>query len=265
MEKPKYDVFLSHATPDKPVVEELAKLLKKSGFEPWLDKWNLIPGEPWQEAIEKALEDCAACAVCLGPSGTGPWQNEEMRAAIDRRVSDQSRQFRVIPVLLPRAERGEPSRLPAFLRATTWVEFRSTLDDEKALHRLIAGIRGLPPGADPGEAVAEGACPYRGLQVFDVGDALFFFGREALTEWLLDKLRRSLRQPLPRHRRPLGKRQVLPGPRRPRRRPEARRDPRQRRLARRDLQARRAAARKPRRRARAEQPDWAIPRRPSST
>ncbi len=189
LEKPKYDVFLSHATPDKPVVEELAKLLKKRGFEPWLDKWNLIPGEPWQEAIEKALEDSAACAVCLGPSGTGPWQNEEMRAAIDRRVSDRSRQFRVIPVLLPGAERGEPSRLPAFLRATTWVEFRSTLDDEKALHRLIAGIRGLPPGSDPGEAVAEGACPYRGLQVFDVGDALFFFGREALTEWLLDKLR----------------------------------------------------------------------------
>ncbi|HEY2293642.1 MAG TPA: TIR domain-containing protein [Thermoanaerobaculia bacterium] len=189
MEKPKYDVFLSHATPDKPAVEELARILTNRGFSPWLDKWNLIPGDPWQEAIEKALEDCAACAVCLGPSGTGPWQNEEMRAAIDQRVSDRSRQFRVIPVLLPGSERGEPSRYPAFLRATTWVEFRETLDDEKALHRLICGIRGIPPGPDPGEAVAEGARPYRGLQVFDVGDALFFFGREALTEWLLDKLR----------------------------------------------------------------------------
>jgi WD40 repeat protein/energy-coupling factor transporter ATP-binding protein EcfA2 len=189
LEKPRYDVFLSHATRDKPVVEELARLLKKAGFEPWLDKWNLIPGEPWQEAIEKALEECATCAVCLGPSGTGPWQNEEMRAAIDARVSDRSRHFRVIPVLLPHSERGEPSRLPAFLRATTWVEFRDTLGDENALHRLIRGIQGAPPGPDPGEAVAEGAQPYRGLQVFDVADALFFFGREALTEWLLDKLR----------------------------------------------------------------------------
>jgi WD40 repeat protein/energy-coupling factor transporter ATP-binding protein EcfA2 len=189
VEKARFDVFLSHATPDKPAVEELARLLKKRGFAPWLDKWNLIPGEPWQEAIEKALEDCTACAVCLGPSGTGPWQNEEMRAAIDRRVSGERAQFRVIPVLLPGAERGEPSRLPAFLRATTWVEFRETLDDEMALHRLDCGIRGIPPGSDPGEAVAEGACPYRGLQVFDVGDALFFFGREALTGWLLDKLR----------------------------------------------------------------------------
>ncbi|HEY0552839.1 MAG TPA: toll/interleukin-1 receptor domain-containing protein, partial [Thermoanaerobaculia bacterium] len=189
MEKSRFDVFLSHATPDKSVVEDLARRLKAQKIEPWLDKWNLIPGEPWQEAIEKALEECATCAVCLGPSGTGPWQNEEMRTAIDARVSDRSRAFRVIPVLLPHSERGEPSRLPAFLRATTWVEFRDTLDDEKALHRLLSGIRGVSPGADPGEAVAEGAQPYRGLQVFDVADAPFFFGREALTEWLLDKLR----------------------------------------------------------------------------
>lgn len=188
MEKPRYDVFLSHATADKPVVEELARLLKKAGFEPWLDKWNLIPGEPWQEAIEKALEECATCAVCLGPSGTGPWQNEEMRTAIDRRVADRSRTFRVIPVLLPRSERGEASRQPAFLQRNTWVEFHETLNDEKALHRLICGIQGISPGTDPGEAVAEGVCPYRGLQVFDISDALFFFGREKLTSRLLDKL-----------------------------------------------------------------------------
>lgn len=189
MEKTRYDVFLSHATLDKPVVEELAHLLRDRGLEPWLDVWNLIPGEPWQEAIEKALEDCAACAVCIGPSGTGPWQNAEMRAAIDLRISGELGAFRVIPVLLPGAVRGEPSRLPRFLRATTWVEFRETLDDERALHRLTCGIQGIPPDAGPSEAVAPGACPYRGLQVFDVDDSLFFFGREALTGWLLDKLR----------------------------------------------------------------------------
>lgn len=189
LEKPRYDVFLSHATLDKPAVEELAQILRRRGLEPWLDIWNLIPGEPWQEAIEKALEDCAACAVCIGPSGTGPWQNAEMRAAIDLRISGELGAFRVIPVLLPGAVRGEPSRLPRFLRATTWVEFRETLDDERALHRLICGIQGIPPDIGPSEAVAPGVCPYRGLQVFDVGDALFFFGREALTGWLLDKLR----------------------------------------------------------------------------
>jgi WD40 repeat protein len=188
VEKPRSDVFLSHATPDKPVVEELATKLRREGIEPWLDIWNLIPGEPWQEAIEEALATCATCAVLIGPGGTGPWQNEEMRTAIDRRVSSQEERFRVIPVLLPNASRGEPSRFPDFLRNATWVEFRESLDDEKALHRLVSGIRGLAPGPGPGGAVAEGAIPYRGLEFFDVGDSKFFFGREVLTGWLLDKL-----------------------------------------------------------------------------
>ena len=72
----------------KPAVEELARRLAKEGVEAWLDKWHLIPGDPWQPALEKALAESETCAVFVGPSGFGPWQNEEMRAAIDRRVSD---------------------------------------------------------------------------------------------------------------------------------------------------------------------------------
>src|SRR6266403_529653 len=77
------------------------------------------------------------------------WQYEEMRAAIDQRVRDSGRRFRVIPILLPGAQRAERSSLPTFLTATTWVEFRDSLDDAAAFHRLVCGIRGLGPGADP--------------------------------------------------------------------------------------------------------------------
>jgi hypothetical protein len=109
-----------------------------------------------------------------------PWQNEEMRAAIDRRVRESGRSFRVIPVLLPGAERSERSSLPTFLAATTWVEFRDSLDNQDAFHRLVCGIRGMEPGVSPGvspgQALYEGQCPYRGLRVFDVDDAAFFFG-----------------------------------------------------------------------------------------
>ena len=98
-----YDVFLSHNNTDKGAVEEIARRLVKEGIDPWLDKWNLIPGEPWQPAIEEALDSCSTCAVFIGTGGTGLWQNEEMRAAIDQRVRRSSGGFRVIPVLLPRA------------------------------------------------------------------------------------------------------------------------------------------------------------------
>jgi len=184
-----FHVFLSHSSADKPAVEELARRLAKEGIQAWLDKWNLIPGDPWQSAVEKALTESETCAVFVGPSGLGPWQNEEMRAAIDQRVRDSGRRFRVIPVLLPGAERAERSSLPTFLAATTWVEFRDALDDADAFHRLVCGIRGVEPGPGPGQAIYEGQCPYRGLRVFDVDDAAFFFGREALVQWLLNEVR----------------------------------------------------------------------------
>jgi hypothetical protein len=192
MTSPRHDVFLSYSSADRPAVEELARRLVREGIEPWADQWNLIPGDAWQPAIERALDDCAACAVLIGPGGVVAWQHEEMRKAIDRRVAgtraittDLRNSFRVIPVLLPGVERPEPGRLPAFLTATTWVEFRAGLDDPQAFHRLVCGIRGVEPGAAPGDAAFEGICPYRGLEIFDVAHAPFFFGREALTEWLV--------------------------------------------------------------------------------
>jgi TIR domain len=184
-----FHVFLSHSSADKPAVEEVARRLAKEGIEAWLDIWHLIPGEAWQPGLEKALAECETCAVFIGPSNFGSWQNEEMRAAIARRVGDNNRRFRVIPVLLPGAERAERSSLPTFLVAATWVEFRSSLEDGDAFHRLVCGIRGLEPGPGPGQAFYQGQCPYRGLRVFDADDAPFFFGREALVQWLLNELR----------------------------------------------------------------------------
>jgi hypothetical protein len=191
----RYHVFLSHNSADKPAVEELAHRLKKEGLEPWLDKWHLVPGDPWQPAVERALDDCQSCAVFIGPSHLGPWQHEEMRRAIDRRVGETDRKFRVVPVLLPGGRRGERTQLPAFLVAATWVEFLS-LDDAQAFHRLLCGIRGQAPGPGPG-AVPEGECPYRGLEYFDVAHAPYFCGRAGLTDWLLEKLRPSARAPEP--------------------------------------------------------------------
>jgi len=188
MAAPDFDVFLSHNSADKPTVEELAYHLKRAGIEPWLDKWHLTPGVPWQNEIERALANSASCAVFLGPSGINKWQMEEMRAAISQRVQVGADAFRVIPVLLPGADKAQRSEVPPFLRAGTWVEFGNTLDNEEAFNRLIAGIRGTAPGPLPGASTLSGRCPYKGLQSFDVDDAPFFCGREALIELALSKL-----------------------------------------------------------------------------
>src|SRR5262245_19559589 len=126
--------FLSHNSHDKPDVEAVARRLEGNGITCWLDKWNLIPGDPWDVAIEQALAKSDVCVVFFGASGLGPWHNEEMRAAMRRRVKDQSHRLRILPVILPGGQRVVESQLPTFLQGTTWVDFRSSLDEKEALH-----------------------------------------------------------------------------------------------------------------------------------
>ena len=130
-DQPTYDVFLSHNSADKEAVELLARrLTEEAGLNPFLDKWHLVPGEPWQEALEVALDCSATVAVFVGPSGVSPWHNEEMRAALNRAVRTRD-EYRVIPVLLPGA--SEES-VAGFLALRSWVDFRPGLDDASSDH-----------------------------------------------------------------------------------------------------------------------------------
>ena len=190
----RYDVFLSHTSGDKDAVERIARRLRaEAQLEPFLDKWHLIPGNPWQEELEQALNQSRTCAVFLGPADLGPWENEEMRLALDKRTGNPA--FRVIPVLLPNTQMPEKGPLPGFLRRVTWVDFRGGLDDADAFHHLVSGIKGIAPGPavptpdKPSLPPDADICPYLGLETFQEKDAEFFFGRAALTQWLGERLR----------------------------------------------------------------------------
>ncbi len=180
-----YDAFLSHNSHDKPSVEQIALWLEdEAKLKVWLDKWNLVPGDPWQEDLERALDQSHCCVVFLGPHGIGSWQNEEMRVAISKRVSRKA--MRVVPVLLPNALRPEKeSELPDFLRRLTWVKFSDRLDEPETLYRLLCGIQGIAPGRSASENTPN-MNPFRGLEVFREEDAPFFFGRENVVQQLLD-------------------------------------------------------------------------------
>jgi hypothetical protein len=135
-----FDVFLSHNSKDKPTVRQLAQALQKRGLEVWLDEDQLVPGRPWQEALEEIIQTTRTAAVLVGKDGLGPWEIPEMRACLSEFVN---RRLPVIPVLLP----GAPTKpeLPLFLRAFTWVDLRGGLTDA-GLDRLQWGITGSKPG-----------------------------------------------------------------------------------------------------------------------
>src|ERR1051325_4214318 len=72
-----FDVFLCHNSSDKPIVKQIGEQLIKHGIQTWLDEWNLIPGRPWQRALEEQINNIKSVAVFVGDSGLGPWTSME--------------------------------------------------------------------------------------------------------------------------------------------------------------------------------------------
>jgi hypothetical protein len=138
-ENESFDIFLSHNSKDRPAVRELAEALHARGLRVWLDEWELVPGRPWQEALEEIIETTRSSAVLVGKDGLGPWQDAEISGCLAEFVN---RKLPVIPVLLPDAP--EAPKLPFFLKRFTWVDLRGGLTKE-GIDRLQWGATGQRP------------------------------------------------------------------------------------------------------------------------
>lgn len=186
----RFDVFLSYDSRDRAHVERIAERLKHAGVEPWLDRWSLTPGGDWQSELGAGFDASVACAVFVGAHDLGAWELQEAAMAIARAATQRG--FRVFPVLLPGVQEPfDPNRLPHFLRARTWVDFRRGRDDGRALQDLINAVNGVPFGSGVPLQPSDDVAPYRGLRVFGEDDARFFFGRDREVQRLLEKLKSS--------------------------------------------------------------------------
>ena len=185
-----FNVFLSYNREDGDIVFRIAKKLKQARIEPWLDKWCLTPGKPWQEEMALGLYQSSACAVFVGPADLGDWEREELSLALDRAVKERG--FRIFLVLLPGLpEPFDVTKLSPFLSTRTWVDFRGGFQSTRRFQPLINAIQGVPsPPQDRGQE-DQTLCPYRGLQVFNEEHARWYFGRNGEIQRILEKLKNS--------------------------------------------------------------------------
>lgn len=133
-----FDVFLCHNSADKPAIKRVAQQLKEVGILPWLDAWEMPPGQLWEPLLEQQIGNIRAAAVFVGSAGIGPWQQEEVSCFLLEFVQ---RKAPVIPVLL--ADAPTKPELPKLLRTRTWVDFRAA--DPDPMKMLIWGITGRRP------------------------------------------------------------------------------------------------------------------------
>jgi len=130
-----FDVFLCHNSKDKPDVEAIGRRLIEMNMKPWLDDWEIPPGESWIQYLSEHLDRIQAAAVFVGQKGIGPWQAKEIELLLISFVQDKKR---VVPVILPCCE-VEP-HLPLFLKGVQMVDFRKLRTDP--LKKLFWGITG---------------------------------------------------------------------------------------------------------------------------
>jgi Novel STAND NTPase 1/TIR domain len=185
-----FDVFLSYSRSDASIADRLVQVLRSRRLKVFFDRDYLVPGQEWPALLENHLSACRAVAICVGPTGLGPWQKREQYVALDRQSRDN--RFPVIPVLLPGAK--DPPL--GFLRLETWVDLKAGVEDPPAVSRLEKAIHGIAPGDNEATAQADpraSLSPYRGLEPFREEDEPFFVGRETFTKALIDKIgQRSL-------------------------------------------------------------------------
>ena len=145
MSKEKYDLFISHNSLDKSLIEPIVmRLYAEFEIRPWLDKWDIPAAADWASVIKGALHECSACAVFLGANGWGPHHLDEAKLALERKT--QHPDFKVIPVLLPGAGAKDISALEELFKRRHRVDFTNDINDEGAFRRLLSAIRGEAPG-----------------------------------------------------------------------------------------------------------------------
>jgi hypothetical protein len=129
-------VFISYAREDLDSARHLYLDLKANGFEPWLDKEDLLPGDEWRPAIVEAIRKCDYFLAMLSSNSvrkTGFVQKElrEALSALDQ--VPEGKKF-LIPV---RLDECSPSHLR--LKDLNWVDLFPSW--ESGLNRILLALK----------------------------------------------------------------------------------------------------------------------------
>ena len=127
-------VFLCHAATDKPKVETLYRRLAKAGFEPWLDKKKLLPGQDWDLEIRAAVRASDVVIVCLTRNSVNKegYVQKEIRLALD--VADEKPEGTIY--LIPARFEDYPDEGPERLSRWQWVN----IYEKNGYRRLLSAL-----------------------------------------------------------------------------------------------------------------------------
>jgi len=125
-------IFISYAAEDFSYAEKIFYFLKEQGFDPWMDKKNLLPGQNWQYILEDTLKKADFILLLISSNSVSKrgYVQREFKRAVDYCEEKLESDIFVIPVKIDSCE------VPTSLRRFHWVEYTS--EDFKAkIHQAI--------------------------------------------------------------------------------------------------------------------------------
>jgi type II secretory pathway predicted ATPase ExeA len=167
-------VFISYASPDRAIADEVSGWLQAAGDEPFLDHdldHGIGPGEDWKQRLYRELRQVdAVIGVVTKSFVASEWCFAELGIA-------DARGCRLIPL---RAEAGVVHPL---MQELQYVDYHA--HPEQARDRVLQAVRLL----DGGGAWREGDNPFPGLEPFTAALSRVFFGRAAEAREVANRLR----------------------------------------------------------------------------
>jgi hypothetical protein len=138
----KRNVFLSHSSTARPVVERVAQELREMGLEPWFYEQDISPGRSIPRELNEALARADYFLLFWsGAALNSRWVQAEFDAAFFERADKES--VLIVPLLL------DDTELPPLLKPISYVDFRRSVADGIARLRTFFGREGFGPERPP--------------------------------------------------------------------------------------------------------------------
>lgn len=119
-------IFISYARSDKVFAGKLGKALRSAGANIWLDQLDILSGDRWDDAIEKALQDCKVFLIILSPKSV---DSDNVKDELNYALEDKKQ---IIPVLYRNCQ------IPFRLRRRQHSDF--TEDFNEGLEHLLKAL-----------------------------------------------------------------------------------------------------------------------------
>jgi hypothetical protein len=132
-------VLISYAHEDYDAAQRLANTIDAAGFRPWIDKVDLLGGQPWKVAIKKGIRNSDFVVTLHSQTSVKKrgYVQQEIRVALDALTEFPELDIFLIPV---RLQPCEPAH--AALLDLQWIDLFP--DWDKGVAHLIKSLRSKP-------------------------------------------------------------------------------------------------------------------------